>query len=583
MRPSLQRLLVRCCAIAFAALALATCGGGGTTSDNGATSTGTDMTPPTSPSNVVAMPLSQAQISVTWAGATDNMGVTGYRVYRNSAAVPVSTVTATAYTDTGLTTNTVYSYTIVAVDAAGNASTQSAAGSARTLAVADMQPANDTQVPTVPGNARAVAISPQAIDVSWTAASDNVAVTSYRVYRNGGTMPVATVTGTIFTNTGLSAATLYSYTVVAVDAAGNASAPSTAALATTPATSVPSASDCAAPGVAQTALQAGAAGLSPGQWCVLQTNGWNNAGILEPCGDGSNIVEYADSASWDPISRQVLFVGSSHGNCYGSRFVAYRDAENMWRSEPLPPGMPADGRGPPIYFSHAYHHNTINPATGEAFFIEYGRRVVHRYDTNGTRTWTTHSTIPLPRSVASCCRALKYFPEMGGLLYVDGVEGVWFYRNATGQWQQLANTQLIHNSALPQLAMGQYDNVAEHSPMHGVVIFGGGRGSGRVFHKIDKAGVITRMRDAPADVLVGSVYSLNSVDPASGRFLFFDDDRSYHDYNVMTDTWSQIPGTHPLANSGYFEVAEAPITTYGVNFFFDHNSRKVHLYKHLPR
>lgn len=219
--------------------------------------------------------------------------------------------------------------------------------------------------------------------------------------------------------------------------------------------------------------------MRPGDWRVLPTTGWNNGAILEPCSP-SNIVEYADSASWDPVSRQVLFVGSPHGSCYGSRFVVYRDADNSWRTEPLPPGVPEDGTGPPPYFSHAYHHNTIDPATGQAFFIEYGGLIVHRYDTNGTRAWDTHSRIPLPRGSASCCRALEYFPHLGGLVYVDGTEGIWVYRTSAGRWRQLADTALVHDPALPRLQMGAYDNVAEYNPVRGVLLFGGGRGGGRI-------------------------------------------------------------------------------------------------------
>ena len=64
------------------------------------------------------------------------------------------------------------------------------------------------------------------VPLSWTASTDNVAVTGYDVYR--GTTLVGTSTTTSYTVTGLTAGTAYSFTVRAKDAAGNVSAASSA-------------------------------------------------------------------------------------------------------------------------------------------------------------------------------------------------------------------------------------------------------------------------------------------------------------------------------------------------------------------
>ena len=90
---------------------------------------------------------------------------------------------------------------------------------------------SDTSKPSVPTNLTATAASENSINLSWTASSDNVAVTGYTVYRGGA--QTATTTTTSYTDTGLSASTLYTYTVSAYDAAGNASATSTPASTTT--------------------------------------------------------------------------------------------------------------------------------------------------------------------------------------------------------------------------------------------------------------------------------------------------------------------------------------------------------------
>ncbi|MGW5156496.1 glycosyl hydrolase family 18 protein [Nonomuraea wenchangensis] len=89
----------------------------------------------------------------------------------------------------------------------------------------------DTTAPSVPGNLRSTGVTSTSVSLAWNASTDNVAVTGYEVYR--GSTLVTTVTGTTYTDTGLTASTAYTYTVRARDAAGNRSAASAAVTATT--------------------------------------------------------------------------------------------------------------------------------------------------------------------------------------------------------------------------------------------------------------------------------------------------------------------------------------------------------------
>ncbi|MFF2886421.1 discoidin domain-containing protein [Paenibacillus sp. NPDC057967] len=74
---------------------------------------------------------SSSSINLTWSASTDNVGVTGYRIYRGGSQV--GTATGLSYADSGLSANTSYSYTVRAVDAAGNQSGNSNTASATTL------------------------------------------------------------------------------------------------------------------------------------------------------------------------------------------------------------------------------------------------------------------------------------------------------------------------------------------------------------------------------------------------------------------------------------------------------------------
>ncbi|MEV6015081.1 MULTISPECIES: glycoside hydrolase family 6 protein [unclassified Streptomyces] len=93
----------------------------------------------------------------------------------------------------------------------------------------------DTQAPTVPGGLTVGTTTSSSVSLSWSASTDDTAVTGYDVYRDG--TKVGSSTTTSYTDSGLSASTTYKYTVKAKDAAGNVSASSTEVSATTKASS----------------------------------------------------------------------------------------------------------------------------------------------------------------------------------------------------------------------------------------------------------------------------------------------------------------------------------------------------------
>src|SRR5204863_252338 len=208
-------------AVTTTTLALAACNGvDDAERSNGAGTTPTAATtPPTTPTGLTATAAGSTGANLSWSASTDNVGVTGYIVRRNG--VQVATPTTTSVADTGLSAATTYSYTVAARDAAGNTSANSASAS---VTIADTTP------PTTPTGLTATVAGSTGANLSWTASTDNVGVTGYVVRRNG--VQVATPATTSFADTGLSAATTYSYTVAARDAAGNLS-PNSASVSVT--------------------------------------------------------------------------------------------------------------------------------------------------------------------------------------------------------------------------------------------------------------------------------------------------------------------------------------------------------------
>ncbi|WP_214416203.1 CBM35 domain-containing protein [Sphaerisporangium fuscum] len=85
---------------------------------------GTDTQAPTVPANLRVTATTSSSISLAWDASTDNVGVTGYKVYEGSTAVAIPGENAA--TITGLAASSSHTYTVTAVDAAGNESARSA-------------------------------------------------------------------------------------------------------------------------------------------------------------------------------------------------------------------------------------------------------------------------------------------------------------------------------------------------------------------------------------------------------------------------------------------------------------------------
>jgi uncharacterized delta-60 repeat protein len=183
----------------------------------------TDTTPPAAPAGLTAtFNTTTNAIDLSWTAATDNVAVTGYRIFRDGGPVPINTVTGTTFSDAGLSGT--HSYQVTAIDAAGNESALSNIASA-TAGGGDIAPPAAPAALTATGN-----LATGTIELSWTASTDDVGVTGYRVFRDNGPTPITTVTGTTFNDPNQLGTHVYA--VAAIDAAGNQSPLSNSATAT---------------------------------------------------------------------------------------------------------------------------------------------------------------------------------------------------------------------------------------------------------------------------------------------------------------------------------------------------------------
>ncbi|MBN1669383.1 MAG: fibronectin type III domain-containing protein, partial [Kiritimatiellae bacterium] len=188
---------------------------------------------PAAPDNLAAAALSATQIRLTWQDNSANEEK--FKIDRrisgttNWVRVAEPTANTTVYTDSGLSANTHYYYTVKAANAGGDSPYSNTAG-----ATTDSE---TPPVPAAPGNLTAEALSASRIRLTWqdNSANEDTFKIDRRVSGTSVWVGIAkpAVDATVFTDSGLSANTHYYYMVKAANAGGDSPYSNTADATTT--------------------------------------------------------------------------------------------------------------------------------------------------------------------------------------------------------------------------------------------------------------------------------------------------------------------------------------------------------------
>jgi chitodextrinase len=170
-----------------------------------------DTVAPSAPTGLTAS-VNGTSAVLSWAAAGDDIAVDHYVVMRNSAGIGVTS--ATSFSDSGLVPGMQVAYAVAAVDAAGN----SGPAADLDLTVPDSTP------PTAPPAVRARLTRDGKVHLSWGAATDDGRVAGYRIRRAGRLIAASTGRSYVDAAAKPGSGPTVTYSVVAVDLAGNVGA-----------------------------------------------------------------------------------------------------------------------------------------------------------------------------------------------------------------------------------------------------------------------------------------------------------------------------------------------------------------------
>ncbi|MBA2642777.1 MAG: fibronectin type III domain-containing protein [Actinobacteria bacterium] len=180
-----------------------------------------DSQPPSAPAGLRQIAASATTATLAWNPATDNVAVAGYSLSRSG--VELATTSETSYSFSGLVCGKTHAVAVRSYDVARNYSSW-VAYYVTTASCGDVTP------PSAPTGLVQTNTTTTGMSVAWSAATDNVGVAGYDVFRNGAL--AGSASGVSYALSGLTCGTAYAIGVEAVDGAGNRSARTSATMST---------------------------------------------------------------------------------------------------------------------------------------------------------------------------------------------------------------------------------------------------------------------------------------------------------------------------------------------------------------
>lgn len=290
-----------------------------------------------------------------------------------------------------------------------------------------------------------------------------------------------------------------------------------------------------------------------GQWRQISTNGLTVGMFVT---GANSTLDWSDKGVYDPLNKQMRFIGNGH--LEELRWHQYDETTNTWSTLPPPSWYP----GGPVW-EHGYHHNTIDPATGDQYYRHYNGGI-ERFN----RSAGTWSSLPSAGTmgIAGSIEWLSTIGAQGGLVFHVGPD-VKIWNKATNGW----------TTASSGLSAGPYHNVGGRNNAINEVYIGGGNGSSAL-HRINGSGTITSLASCP--ITYGFDGTIQTVCPASGHLIVIAPGPTAYKFNGTSwasYSMSGAPSFSPMGSGA--RILATPISAYGVVMWLFGRTPAVYLHR----
>lgn len=311
-------------------------------------------------------------------------------------------------------------------------------------------------------------------------------------------------------------------------------------------------------GLADSPIGRVAATLQGGDWAEIETalpKGINSLSELFRVrvdnGRMMSIDGWTDSAHWDPVRRQTLFIGMRKYK----RFIAYDAMNNAWKEYGWA------GEAPPRFerVGHVYGRTALDWKRGHYYWLGPGA-VLYRYLLKEARWESVDGVL------------------MGGYISMEHHEGTDTLL-AINRGGQLIGYRDGKSWEIERVVVDGYHSVGRYNRARGDMLFAGGNASARKLVLVGRDGRTRSLRDAPFDIVIKNA-SL-TYDPKSGNYLvMLRQERELHELDPDRDEWKLVrkwnESQWPFGRNGFY--TPVVIDELGVSFWQSETGNRV--YRH---
>lgn len=290
--------------------------------------------------------------------------------------------------------------------------------------------------------------------------------------------------------------------------------------------------------IGNSALATACASLDPGE-CVKFAD--LASSVLAFSGETSDLTKYASSGCYDPLRRQVRFIGRRESADFPYHGISYDEATETWANDDWDLWSTDT-----VSSGHGYDHNAVDPATGDHYFKLYNSGDVWKWD----GSWTQLASVG---SVA-IAGSLEWIPRIG-LLYSDR------------RWIKLLGIGQSDWSTIEDNGAGvsnPYHAVSQYNPNSGVIILGAGN-TDTAMRKIVVTGKTlgspASIATPPFNIGSGEDHSVFVHDPEGDNFIAWNKKTNdWAEYAVAGDEWNtltQSAGNGATPQTGLPNISDA--------------------------